>query len=451
MSRRAYGQRVVAWVGGGVAAGALAACGWAPQAAAPKADAQPVQIHYSYWATGTSGAVQEDWVKMFNAKGGRVRVTTSQVTQDYWGTMTAQAVAGSGADLWMGQSERFPELAARGLAQSVERYFKRDAKSLNTDDFVPNALEQYRFHTERRLMFQGDTFAIPYMTTLEMFYYNLDAIQQAGAKLPPRDGNWTWDDFLTLAKAVTKVKADQTLEKAAFFLHTGWIYHLPWLWSFGGDYFNKDFTRWTLDSPEARAAFQTYVDYRHKHHVAPIPGKDFVGANATDLFFDGTVAIWICNTGCQIVMQDRQAAFRWDIAHMPKGKAGPANFHAADALLVSSASKHVEAAWEFMKYSVSPEAEERYGREGIHMPSRKSVVNKVFVRPGTPWTEEINLEALKYARLRPLTADYFYYNQVMNKYFAQMINNEIAVPDALVRIQQAVDYILKNHDLPGQY
>jgi multiple sugar transport system substrate-binding protein len=289
------------------------------------------------------------------------------------------------------------------------------------------------------------------MTTLELFYYNLDAIQQAGAKPPPRDGNWTWDDFLTLAKAVPKVKADQTLERAAFFLHGSWIYHLPWLWSFGGDYFNKDFTKWTLDSPEARAAFQTYVDYRHRHHVAPIAGKDFVGANATDLFFDGTVAIWICNSGCQIVMQDRKVAFKWDIAHMPKGKAGPANFHAADALLVSSAAKNADAAWEFMKYSVSPEAEERYGREGIHMPSRKSVVNKVFIRPGTPWTEEVNLEALKYARLRPLTADFVHYNQVMNKYFAQMTNNEISVADALAKVQQAVDYILKNQDLPGQY
>jgi ABC-type glycerol-3-phosphate transport system substrate-binding protein len=85
------------------------------------------------------------------------------------------------------------------------------------------------------------------------------------------------------------------------------------------------------------------------------------------------------------------------------------------------------------------------------MPSRKSVVGKVFAKPETPWQEEVNLEAMRYARLRPITVDYPYYTQVMDKYFGQMINNQASVAEALQQIQQAAEYILKNHDMPGQY
>ena len=308
---------------------------------------------------------------MFSASQPRVTVNATNVTQDYWPVMIAQAVAGAGADLWQGQSERFPEWGGKGLALYVEPYVKRDARGMNTGDFVATATDQYRFHRDRRTLFEGDTHAIPYMTTLGMFYYNLDAVQQAGAKAPPRDGNWTWDEFLTLARALTRVKADQTLEKAAFFLHPSWTYHLPWIWSSGGDYFSKDGARWVLDFPELRAALQAYVDYRYKHRVAPVPNVDFVGQNATDLFVNGTVAMLLGNTGNQTTLKDRAPAFRWDLAHWPKGKAGQATFLAGDAVLAWSGTKAPDAAWEFMKYSVGPAAEERYGAEGIHMPSRE--------------------------------------------------------------------------------
>jgi multiple sugar transport system substrate-binding protein len=448
--RRAFLRRSAAWGAGAAGAAALGACG-VGGSEAPRADVAPATVQYTYWSTGASGGVQADWVKTFNASQSRVTATAANVTQDYWPTMIAQAVAGSGSDLWQGQSERFPELVGRGLTLNVERYLKRDARSMNTGDYAPFALEQYRFNKDRRTLFEGDSYGIPYMTTLGMFYYNLDVVQQVGAKPPPRDGNWTWDDFLALTKAVTRVRADQTLERGAFFLHTNWAYHLMWVWSFGGDYLSKDQTRWVLNSPESRAAFQTYVDYRYKHHVAPVPNVDFVGQNSTDLFVNGSVALLLGNTGNQTTLKDRNPAFRWDIAHWPKGKAGPATFLAGDAVIAWSGTKHPEAAWEFMKYSAGVEAEERYGREGIHMPSRKSVVGKVFAKPETPWQEEINLEALRYARLRPITVDYVHYTQVMDKYFGQIINNQTSVAEALEKVQQAVDYVLKNHDLPGQY
>jgi multiple sugar transport system substrate-binding protein len=450
MKRRAVLGQAARWGGAAAGAAALAACGTG-DAGAPRAEPAPATVQYTYWSTGASGAVQADWARMFSASQPRVTVNATNVTQDYWPTMIAQAVAGSGADLWQGQSERFPELAGKGLALNVERYLKRDARGMNTGDFVATATAQYRFNRDRRAMFEGDTHAIPYMTTLGMFYYNLDAVQQAGAKAPPRDGNWTWDDFLTLAKALTRAKADQTLEKAAFFLHPSWTYHLPWIWSAGGDYLSKDGNRWVLDSPESRAALQAYVDYRYKHHVAPVPNADFVGQNSTDLFVNGTVAMLLGNTGNQTTLKDRAPAFRWDLAHWPKGKAGQATFLAGDAVLAWSGTKAPDAAWEFMKYSVGPAAEERYGAEGIHMPSRRSVVGKVFAKPETPWQEEINLEAVRYARLRPITVDFPHHTQVMDKYFGQMINNQLSVPEGLQKIQQAADFILKNHDLPGQF
>src|SRR5205085_9835999 len=116
------------------------------------------------------------------------------------------------------------------------------------------------------------------------------------------------------------------------------------------------------DSPESRAAFQAYVDYRYKHHVAPVPNVDFAGQNATDLFDNGTVAMLLGNTGNQTTLQDRKPVFQWDYAHWPKGKTGPTTFLAGDAVIGWSGTKAPDAAWEFMRYSVGPEAESRYGK-----------------------------------------------------------------------------------------
>ena len=158
---------------------------------------------------------------------------------------------------------------------------------IDTSQWYPNVLD-----IERR---GNSLFAFPKGFTPLMIFYNKGMFRQAATPLPSPD--WTWDDYLQTAKALTKdTNGDGIPEQYGTAFTNYYFYWIPWVWSGGGDVVSPDGARATgyLNSPSTESSLQFLIDLRKKYHVAPDVGtwvqSEKTGANY-QLFASGKIGM----------------------------------------------------------------------------------------------------------------------------------------------------------------
>src|SRR5262249_9886690 len=138
---------------------------------------------------------------------------------------------------------------------------------IKADDFHPAAMERLK----------GQLYGIAWFVVGAEMWYNADLLSESGVTTTPRqlerEGKWTWDAFLDLAKKATRIEGGEvkTYGFSAPWSQVLWFNHAFWAWA--GESFDKGFTRPTFDTPAALGATQFMVDLYPRHRVAG--GGDF--------------------------------------------------------------------------------------------------------------------------------------------------------------------------------
>jgi len=184
-----------------------------------------------------------------------------------------------------------------------------------------------------------------------MMYYNKSAFDAAGVPYPPstQEEAWTWDEFVAAAKALT---SGEGVDK------TYGIYIPPWptIWrvfvdSNNGSYYNDDWTRVTLDTPEAAEVFQKLADLRLVDQVAPT--LDQIDTFGWDIFLQGNrAAMFIDGTF------DMEYMIEWwgddlGVAPLPKFKEYVTH-PIADCPVVFNNTEHPDEAFAFARFLSDP-------------------------------------------------------------------------------------------------
>lgn len=140
-------------------------------------------------------------------------------------------------------------------------------------------------------------YAFPKGFTPLMVYYNKRLFDEA--KIPYPSSDWTWEDYLEIAKKLTKdLNGDGTLDQYGAEFDNRYFYWIPWVWSANGDVVSKDGTKASgvLNAEQAERAVQFLIDLRVKHNVAPATGT-WVQAEKTgahyQLFANGKIAMHV--------------------------------------------------------------------------------------------------------------------------------------------------------------
>ena len=157
---------------------------------------------------------------------------------------------------------------------------------------------------------RGDAvYALPRGYTPLVVVYNRDLLDRSGIAYPGDD--WTWDDFLRIAKRVTQdLDRDRRVDVWGAAFDARPAFWLPWIWSGGGDVLCADGRRASgcLDAPATIAALRWYAGWVTREGIAP-RGRDphdEDGDNAR-LFRAGRVAMM---TVSHEAVRDLQAASR---------------------------------------------------------------------------------------------------------------------------------------------
>ena len=270
------------------------------------AQAQDTTLTYMSWDPEQL-EIEQAAIAAFEAANPGVTIKSSAMPpKDYWPRISALAAAGDLPDVFMMSSGFVKEWAAAGNLADLSDVVSKDE------------LANYYEGAASVGVIDGQRVAFPQNWVAPVLYYNIDMFEAAGVPLPADD--WTWDDFLSAAKALTVDKDnDGTVDVWGMSLYGRYAHVEPWVFRNGGRYLNADETALELNK-EAVNALQFLTDLVNVEGVAPQP-QEMEGVRQQDIMALGMAAMWV--DGSWNIANVRKIAgddFRWGIARIIRMK-----------------------------------------------------------------------------------------------------------------------------------
>jgi multiple sugar transport system substrate-binding protein len=314
---------------------------------------------------------------------------------DYRQRLGADFAAGTPADVVLINYRRYAPFAAASVLEPLEEYL-RTSDLIAEADFFPEATKPFRW--------QGELMCIPQNVSSLVVYYDKDLFDAAG--LPYPEDDWTWDDFLATAQALTQdVDGDGVTDQYGLGTEASIFRVAPFIWQNGGELVvtesNGEAVRLALDSRPSREAIEWFVDLQVEHHVVP----DAVAEEAQDSesrFIEGTTAMFL-NSRRGVPTYREITGFEWDIAPLPQREQRAGILH-SDAYCMAAAADEKDAVWTFIEYANSPEGQATIARSGRTVPSLPAVASsEAFLDPdASPARSDIFLSTIPVLRGVPV-------------------------------------------------
>lgn len=313
----------------------------------------------------TGGPLKEamdDLVGRFNSSRSDIRVSL-ELTGDYWQNyqkIQTAVVAGAPPDAAMLELMQIPEFADAGLLVPLDALAQQP--DFRFADLAPALLGNSYW--------KGKLYAIPWQRSTTMLFYNVDAFQEAG--LPEFSPPVTWDDLRRIGPRLVRRQGGQIMRYAleGSFNHD-WLYE-GMVYSFGGRLVSEDGRRALFNQPPAVRALTLLRDLKRDGVLNVNPNFPQIVEN----FVAGRTAM-IAHSSFALALITNRARFRWSVAAIPGGPAGPVlNAGGGNFVIFARTSpERQRAAWEFVKWMTSPAHTAFYSMRTGYIPVRTSAMH----------------------------------------------------------------------------
>jgi multiple sugar transport system substrate-binding protein len=243
----------------------------------------------------------------------------------------------------------FQEVKNRDAVLSLEPFLDADP-SFDIDDFYPQTLGDFTW--------QGQLLGMPADVTPYIIEYNKDLFDAAGVDYPELD--WTWDDFLARAVALTEGEDEE--EKQYGFV--GEVYELNdlifMLERLGAKLVDTsvDPPALAFDDPATIEALRRYASLSTEHKVKPVFLTDITKlAGASSMYLqrealinDGRAAMWT-SSGATAAILGRRSDLNVGAAPLPAepGLAG-AVYSTVSGYFISAQTESRQACWTWITF-----------------------------------------------------------------------------------------------------
>jgi multiple sugar transport system substrate-binding protein len=342
--------------------------------------------------------------------------------------------AGAPPDVFLLNYRRFAAFAAADELLPLEPYLAA-SDSLAMEQFYPLALEAFRW--------QGELICLPQNVSSLVVYYNRDLFEGAGVPLPA--GDWSWEDFVAAARALTRdLDGDGMVDQYGLGVEPSLLRLAPFVWMNGAPLVDDPDqpTRLTLTRPPAQATLDWFVALRQEHGVAPGRVEE-MAQDSESRFIAGTTAMYL-NSRRGTPTYREIAAFAWDVAPLPQGQSAATVLH-SDGYCLARAAEQPEAAWRFIEFANSVEGQTIVARSGRTVPSLRGVAESaVFLDPALPPAHsQVFLDSTLVARLLPVVSTWDEIERVASEEIARAFYGEIPAAEAArLAVERTQEYFL---------
>lgn len=267
-------------------------------------DAEEVNLTFATFSPDQEPAIRQI-LDVFEEENPGVTVDIQIIPwTDYWSTLQTSTAGGTGPDVaWM-------------LGAKIGQYIDGGVLLPLDDAFEASGLDIEKYPEPLVDLFvdDGTTYALPKDFDTIGLWYNKALFDEAGLAYPTPD--WTWDDVVTNAQALTKPDGSvygigAPMDPQATYYNT--------IYQAGGEVISEDGTTSGYDSPEAIEGIKFWTDMINVHHVSPTL-ESFADTESVAQFMSGRLAM--LTTGSFYAIRfagDEYASENLDVTELPGG------------------------------------------------------------------------------------------------------------------------------------
>ena len=298
-------------------------------------DNSKVELRYLLWGNQEEIAFKQKWTDEFNKRNDKIHVTLEAIPEGFHEKLTVEVSSGTLADMVQIAGDFGGEYFKKGTFIPLDSYIEKDGLK---DAWVDGVMAG--------LSYNGSVYAAPLTFNSGFMFYNKTMFQENNVPLPTND--WTEDDFLSAAQALTKGEGQDKVWGADF--TSWWAYSLArnlydgykaWDWETG---------TMTADTQGFRDGVQFITDLYQKYKISPTPTQaaDIGGSFTTGKYAMTIGAAWDMK-GFNEAIGDN---FDWDIVTFPANpKYGKWRSPLwTTAIGISADSPYKDECWEYIKF-----------------------------------------------------------------------------------------------------
>jgi multiple sugar transport system substrate-binding protein len=294
------------------------------------------------WTRAATQTQSERLVKAYNASHKNQVELTVIPTDNYQARVAAAAGGKNLPDVFASDVIYAPNYTSQGLYLDItDRIDALDFK----DSLAPAHM--------RLGTYEDAKYTVPHTLDLSVLFYNKKLYKQAG--LDPETPPTTLNEMADHARTIREKIGGKTYGTffggncPGCFVFTFW----PSVWAAGGDIMNEDGTESTIDDPNMAATFQIYGDLVRDDVV--FPGyKTEAGPTWTGFFGKGNIGVMpMPSTTLGLMPKSMDIG----VAPIPGPEGGESTFVGGDVVGISSTTEEADAAWDFVSWTLSEEAQ----------------------------------------------------------------------------------------------
>jgi multiple sugar transport system substrate-binding protein len=403
---------------------------------APPADTKGELVLFDF-GDANDKQIRDAAIARFNKRYPNVKVTDqfTPITSwpDYIDKLVTQIASGKAPDLIHIATEGALLTINKKLVIPLDEFTNSDAGKDLLTEIDPVLLKGFTV--------EGKLYLLPEAWNNMMIYYNTKVFKEAGIARPADD--WTWDDFLALAKRLTSGEGPS--KRFGFGIPYFNFGLTPFWYSNGTSVLKDDLKESNLSDPK----FLESVKFIHglvKSAVSPDPANTDPNA-VFQLFAAGKIAM---TGGGHWPMQFFKANqfSDYDVVPWPKKVTQKTVFGAA-GYGISSRTKQKSLAWELIKELASVESERQAAGLGVAIPARHTVADSPEFL-AQPEHASLFYKSLSYAAPVQAPANYAEVERILMRYLGQVMADEVKPEEALKAADQELTAAMKQQETDAQ-
>jgi len=303
--------------------------------------------------------------------------------------MTAVA-AGTGPDVYLLDRFTTAQRAVAGALTDLTPFIER-AGWKPQDEFLEFAIEESTW--------AGKVYSLPFDTDTRGLYYRKADFGEVG--LDPDAPPATIEELEQVALKLTKRITERRLERLGFIPWMGQGWHYTWGWAFGGEFYDADARKLTVNDPAIVESFAWQQKIADEYGIATIQGfASAFGSEAQDPFIAGKISMIVDGDWKIAGLQRFGPDVEYGVANIPvKAGVGPTTWAGGWSMAVPRGAKNPEGGFEFARFATGPVGQEIYTRDTSHLPTLKALVERADLFADS--YHEVFLNMLPFARSRP--------------------------------------------------
>ncbi|MGE7366370.1 ABC transporter substrate-binding protein [Desemzia incerta] len=311
----------------------LAGCGGSDAADSAETSGngeEPITLTIMTWNNNPEGTKKEQEIlDAFTKENPHITIKQVSATYDeYNERVLTMAAGGNLPDLIWTQPAGYATFVENGLLMDLSDQVDK----LDLDELQPGVIELGQVDGTQYGMIRD-------RSTVQMAY-NKDMFDEAGIEYPEDD--WTMDEFLETAKALTVKDGDRTTQ---FGIENFYLKEL--LTAHGTNIMDPETAEITLDAPKTIEAIELSQAMINEYNVQPT-GAQTEGMSS--LFLSGVAGMSMAGPWDWVEFE-KNAAFEFDIVPLPsasdKGTLSPAAYL---PISINAETDYPEEAWELLEF-----------------------------------------------------------------------------------------------------